>query len=724
MKRGRRRGGDAGHRDAGERRPADRRPEARGSASSPSGATPSEPGGARSQPSSSSRSQQSGATRARPSGAPRARTWSWAGAALVAAAAVAVYLNSLGGALFYDDVMAVLKNPLVHAGDVGGILSRPSWNGGIRDKLWRPTATLTFAMNHALHGLAPVGYHVANVLLHAAVSVLVLIVFARTLAAPRAALAAAVLFATHPIHTEAVASVVGRAEVLAAGGFFLAWLAWLAADDAERAPAGTRGVPAWLFVVAAVAAYVAAMGGKENAVVLPAVLVVVDVMRSKSGTALATLRRHAPRYAALVVAVACFVVARRNIVGHITRHVDMLDNPLASLPTGERVMSAVKVLGLYAWRLLVPLRLSADYSYDQISAVTSPLDPGFLAGLGVVVATGLLTWRAWSRLPALALGLVVLAFGFSVVANVFFPIGTIMGERLAYLPSAGFCLALGALIASAGERFAARGALAGQPLAFVVPLALLATLYGVRTIARNPVWRAPLPFFTAMVEDAPRSGRGHRELGIALGDAGRVDEARAEFERALAIKPEDGTTLYNFANVLRTAGRIDEAVELYKRTVAVLPDFPEGLENLGNTESLRGNYPEALTWLERARRLAPTDARLEMNIANTHLLMGDIPAARAGYERALALAPASPEILVNYGTFLYQQGDPAGAARAFERAVAAQPTARALVGLALSYGEQGKTAAAEAIKQRALQLFPQDPAVRQLAAMAPGTPPP
>lgn len=634
---------------------------------------------------------------------------------------MAVYLNSLGGALFFDDVMAVLKNPLVHDGDVAAIVSRPSWNGGIRDKLWRPTTTLTFAVNYALHGPAPAGYHLGNLLLHAGVSVLVLIVFARTTVVPRAALAAALLFATHPIHTEAVASVVGRAELIAAAGFFLAWLLWLEADDAERAPAGSRRIPAGVLVVAAVAAYFVGMGGKENAVVLPGVLVLVDVMRAKDGSAIATLRRHAPRYAALVGAAALFTVLRRSIVGHITRHVDLLDNPLASLPTAERVMTAVKVLGLYAWRLLFPLHLSADYSYDQITRVASPLDPGFLAGLGVVVAVVVLAWWAWARLSALALGLGVLTLGFSVSANVFFPIGTIMGERLAYLPSAGFCLALGALLAHFGERVggASHRTIAGQPFAFILPLALVTTLYGVRTIARNPVWQAPLPFFTAMIEDSPRSARGHRELGTVLADGGHFAEAQSEFERALAIKPEDGTTLYNYGNALRVAGRIDEALDVYKRTVAVLPDFPEAVENLGNTETLRGNYPAALQWLERARALEPANPILEMNIANTHLQAGQIPEARAGYERALALAPTSPDILTNYGSFLHAQGDVAAAARVFERAVAARPQPRSLVGLTLSYRALGKGKEAQAAQARAVQLFPQDPVVRQLAATPP-----
>jgi XRE family aerobic/anaerobic benzoate catabolism transcriptional regulator len=440
LKRGRRRGGDAGHRDAGERRPADRRPEARGSASSPSGATPSEPGGARSQPSSASRSQQggasrsqqSGATRARPSGAPRARTWSWGGAALVAAAAFAVYLNSLGGALFYDDVMAVLKNPLVHDCDVAWNLSRPSWNGGIRDKLWRPTATLTFAMNHALHGLAPFGYHLANVVLHAAVSVLVLSVLAAVPVAPRTAVAAALLFAVHPIHTEAVASVVGRAELLAAGGFLLAWWCCIAAMP----PPGRRG---WAWTAprrSPTSSRCAARRSRWRS--RPCWL--ADLLRQESRWS-AFVRRAPSPCRPQAVTVGFVVLPEHHRDGQVTPTADLLDNPLVALLV-SRLLTAVAVIGLYAYRLAFPLRLSADYSFDQVPAVTTPFDGGFLGGVAVLLVGIALGWWTWRRAPAVALGLAALGLTFTVVSNLFFLIGTIMGERLVYLPSAGFCLAL------------------------------------------------------------------------------------------------------------------------------------------------------------------------------------------------------------------------------------------------------------------------------------------
>jgi tetratricopeptide (TPR) repeat protein len=638
--------------------------------------------------------------------------WSWSVA--VAAAAAAVYANSLGGALLYDDVNAIVTNGLVRTGDVGRILSEPSWWGPSRGPLWRPLTTLTFALNSALHGLDPFGYHLVNLVLHAAVSVGILFVFVRATGAPRIAFAAALLFAVHPVHTEAVTNIVGRAELVAAGGFFLAWWCWLAADAAGEAAPARR----WTWIAAAVVAYFLAMCGKENAVALPAVLVLPDVLRSRDGAIGATIRRHLSAYVALAVTAAVFVVLRSAIIGELTPTADLLDNPLGRMSAGARLSTTVAVIGLYAARLIFPYWLSADYSYDQIAAVTTPLDVRFLAGVAVVLGVPAMVWWSRRRLPALALGLGFLVATFAPVANVFFLIGTIMGERLVYLPSAGFCLAFAAAFATldAQPRSAAVRIQPRWSAGFVVPLALVFVLYGARTVARNRVWSDPLTFFTTMTADAPRSARSHRELGLALAASGRFDEARHALERSLAIKPEDASTLYNFGNVVSQQGRFDEAVELYQRALRAKPDFTIAMENLGNAESMRGNQQEALRWLQRARELEPESPGLEMNIANTLYRSGAIAEARDAYERALALAPTSPDILTNYGSFLYAQGDFAGAVRVLER-IAPPAPARALVPLAASYRALGKRSEAEAVQARAERLYPRDPGVRQVAEL-------
>jgi tetratricopeptide (TPR) repeat protein len=630
--------------------------------------------------------------------------WTWM--ALVAGVALAVYANSLGGGLVYDDANAIRNNPFVRNGDVEGIFTEPSWWGGARGPLWRPLTTLTFALDYALHGLEPFGYHLVNVVLHAAVSVLVLVVFAAVTATPATALAAALLFAAHPVHTEAVANVVGRAELIAAGGFFLAWWCWIRAD---RAAAAGRWTGYW--VTATVVAYFLAMQGKENAITLPLALLVADLVYRRTDGPAGGLVQRATGHLSLATVGIAFVLLRAGVLGGVTPSPDLLDNPLATLGLGARLMTAVAVIGLYALRLVFPLWLSADYSYDQIPAVTSPLDVAFLGGVAVLCGAPALAWWAWRRVPALTLGMGVLGATFVVVANLFFLIGTIMGERLIYLPSAGFCLALAAGLAHLTRTDGRPGRV---PTAFVAAVGIVVALYGARTVARNAVWREPLGFFSAMIVDAPRSARSHRELGTVLADLGRFAEARQSFERSLAIKPEDATTLYNLGNALSREGRYDDAVEAYERALARNPAFVEALENLGNAESMRGDQQAALSAFQRALALTPDEPILQMNVANTHFRAGALAEARAGYERALALAPGSVEIRTNYGSFLYAQSDFAAAVDVLGRIPPPAP-ARALVALGASQQVLGRTADARATLATAERLYPGDGNVRQLA---------
>jgi tetratricopeptide (TPR) repeat protein len=663
------------------------------------------------------------------------RSW-WIAALAIGAVATVVYLNSLGGALLYDDTNAIINNGWVRAGDPFAILTHASWWSEGLGNGWRPVTTLTFAANHAIHGLEPFGYHLVNVILHACVSVLVFVVFARVTAMPLAAAIAGLLFAAHPVHTEAVASVVGRAELLAAAGFFCAWLLFSIADTRtgaavanERETGSGAAAPgrarARLLEAAAVVVFFAALLAKENALALIPVLVVADVLGASSSEAHRRLRGHVARYVALGAAAVVFVVLRRLVLGPATGTISVLDNPIVELAPIPAIMTAIKVAGLYGWRLLVPWRLSADYSYRQIPPVDSALDPAFLGAMASFVVVAVLVWRARRAAPAVALGLAMLALTFAMVSNILFLIGTIMAERLIYLPSAGFCLAVGALLARVAAGASARYAVSKRepavasrsPIAALatarlgIPLVLLVALYGARTWTRNAVWHDPVTFFSGMVADAPQSARSQREIGALFADLGKFDAARAAFDRSLAIRPNDAATLYNLGNAFVQEGRFDDAIATYHRALEAKPDFADALVNLGNAESLRGDHEAALTWMRRALALTPRSPSLRMNIANELFRLGSYPEARAEYEAALTLAPHSPDILTNYGAFLLSRGEHDAAAAAYRRA---GDVPMALVGLGAAYRAKGMIAEARATLARATRLFPNNGAVRQL----------
>src|SRR5436190_473408 len=326
---------------------------------------------------------------------------------IVAAVAFACYANTLRSGLVFDDLNAIVNNPAVRRLDVAHILTRPAWFGR-PVRIYRPVTTLSFALDHALHGVRPLGYHLVNVLLHAAVAVLVAAVVRRVTADATIAFVTALLFATHPVHTEAVTSVVGRAELLAAAFGLGAWLV----VDGRISLARDLGA-ALLLLLSALA--------KESGVTFLGTIALAALL----GRGPASRRTWLLLLAAVVVAVAL----RATVLAGVPSAIPRLDNVAADAPLGPRLMTAIGVLARYARVLAWPVHLAADRSYPEIPLVVSPTDPTFLAGIGLLVATAAGIVWGWRHDRALAFALGFTAVTFSVTANLLVPIGTIMAER-------------------------------------------------------------------------------------------------------------------------------------------------------------------------------------------------------------------------------------------------------------------------------------------------------
>jgi len=601
-------------------------------------------------------------------------------------------------------VNAVVENHLVRAPDLRELLLTPSWGEAGQAsflRAYRPVTTLTFALNHALGGFDPLGYHVINVLLHAAMCVLLAIVLGRVTGEPRVAVLAALLFAAHPVHTEAVSSVVGRAEVLAALLGLGAW--WLVL----RARRAARGRSAWL----AGAALVLALGflAKEHVAAIPGVVIAADLIAG-----LRITRSRAAEYVALSAGVAAALALRTVAMRGIWPTPDLLDNVLGAGPPGQRLLTALEVVALYARRLIWPLHLSADYSYRQIELATGPGDPGVLAGIAVVVgAAAIATWGWWHARPV-CLAIALAALPFTIVSNVFVPIGTVMAERLLYLPSAGFCLLVAGTADALGRRRRAT-------LASGVMVAVLVAFYASATVVRNRVWREPRGFFEAMVASAPRSARSHRELGLVYSDLGLDERAIAELQIALAILPGDMTSLYNLGNVLLHAGRPGEAIDAYRAALARNADFVPALTNLGNAYSAAGDERAAEPWFRAGLARAPRALDLRVNLANSLIRQGRPAEAEPEYRAAIALAPQDPLVHANYGILLRWQGRLEEAAAQFRLAATLPlPTAAAGVGVVTILGAVHLPDAARAVQAEAERRFPNDPGVRGLHGVLAG----
>jgi tetratricopeptide (TPR) repeat protein len=469
----------------------------------------------------------------------------------VAACAVLVHLGALANGFTLDDVPLVRDNPAIASlSGVPRLLVSPYWVvPGEHYGLYRPLTVVSLALNRAVLGPGPFGFHLVNVLLHAAVAALAWFALRRAGTHYGTALAGGLLFAVHPIHAEAVANVAGRAELLAAAFSIGAWLAH---------GAGARG--RW----GAAALYLGAALSKESTLAAPLLFAADDALGEKPRRF--TIARYLPYAAAAAVALALRAAA---LGSHQAAEATIaLDNPAAGAGTLPRVLTALWVQVRYLALCVWPRQLSSDYSFDAIPTVRTLADPRALAGLVFAAAFVAALVCGFRRSPVVARSALIWSVFMLASSNLLFPAGTLMAERLAYLPSLGFCLLaghLGAGLAARGR--AARVAAVG---ASAVAIALLST----RTWARVPAWKDNLTLATTDVATYPRSAKLQAGAGICLEEAGRDAEAETHLRHAVEIDPTYAQMHYNLGVLLARRGATDEAIVHFRRAIELVPDNP------------------------------------------------------------------------------------------------------------------------------------------------------
>lgn len=495
---------------------------------------------------------------------------------LVALAAVLVHWRAFENGFALDDIRLVESNPAIASlARIPHLFVEPYWNTpGEHYGLYRPLTVASLAIDRAVFGPGPFGFHLVNVLLHAGVAALVWLALRRAGTHYGTALLGAGLFAVLPLHTEAVANIAGRAELLAALFVLAAWVAHRRASEAGGTASRWRA--------GAALCYLAAVFSKESAVLAPIVFLADDALRGAEAPSRRV--RNAVGYG---LALCAMLVLRAAALGvHQTAEATIaLDNPAAAAGTWPRVATAVWVQLKYALLCVAPRHLVSDYSFDAIPVARSLADPRAAAGAAFVAALGLAGAWGWRRSRPVALSVLIWVAFFLPTANIFFPTGTIMAERLAYLPSLGFCLAVGHLGAAFASHRTPESRVRARRFAVVAVSSVAVLAYSARTWARIPDWKNNFALAMADVATMPRSAKLQAGAGMFLADAGRPTEAEAHLRSAVAIYPDYAQMHYNLAVILARRGARAEAIEHLRRAIELAPGNPlprQFLDQLSN----------------------------------------------------------------------------------------------------------------------------------------------
>lgn len=613
---------------------------------------------------------------------------------LLIAACVFTFGNGLTGDFTYDDKAVVRDNPRIRSPRVfeqvltSGYFGRPKGSG----TNYRPVLLGSYAVQWWAHGGRAWAFHAVNLVFHAAVTLMLLALLRRAGFPEPQAFGAALLFAVHPIHVESVTSIVGRGETLAA--LFVSLFLRL------TVPSGRSVRVGWSRRLLALACLFLGLLTKESAAVAPLLALLLVVVQEEGGMGVrlrGALRRAAATLAGSAAVIASVLLLRARILGGFLKGdrsgIFELENPLAPLDAVSRMVNACALLFRYLGRAVFPLLLTADESAWSLPLLTvaDPISWLWPTLLLALAAAGLAALRG---ARALAFGILFFVGSFAVSANVAFPVGTIFAERLAYLPSAGVCLILAALLLGPAARWTTL-----TPRRLIAFLAIVLAFSG-RTVVRNGAWRDDRTLFANTAAGSPGSAKAHYNLAYTLAREGDRAGALAAYRRAIAIYPSYFDAWAGKGRMEKELGRLADAEASYLRSLAAQPGYENGHFGLGTVREARGDWGGAEATYREGLRGTPGSLPLRYRLAIVRSRLAP-ESAEGDWLHALAASPRAPAVRLGYAEWLLGRGRRAEARRQAREALRAQPAwTPAHVFLAERNREEGWTFAEGLARER------------------------
>jgi len=526
---------------------------------------------------------------------------------LVAGLAIVATGRALGNGFAFDDVPIVFENAQVHQLAPPWEYAQQSyWPPKNLGDAYRPWTVWWLALQWALGGGAPVVFHAFSLVLTVVVALLVYRLLAR-LVSPAGAVAGAALFAVHPVHVEATANVVGQGELWMTLFVVAAALWYLDLRERSTLQAKHRLGIAGLLVLAA--------GSKEQGVVLPALLALLESCRPNAGPARDRARALLPFYGLLATVLVGFVAWRYWVLG------DLGGGPPAAgldgLGAAARARVMLPLVPDLARLLVWPRTLLAQYSPPAHGA---PVGFGSAELLGVALIVALLGAVALFRASPVSAGLLWVLIALAPVANLLFPTGVLIAERTLFLPSVGIAIVAGALVDAGIRRRWVVGTVAA-----VIGLCLAGAA---RSWSRQVVWRDNPTLFAQTVVDEPRSYRAHFVLAKELSRRGNPEPAAEAFREAARLYRGDRRVFEEWGQLDRAAGRCDLAIAI----------FQDGLRDHPRATVLRSRLFECLLTMDRIDEAIAT-ARAGLDLGMTEFTE---PLARATRRRSDRPAQPGP----------------------------------------------------------------------------------
>uniref|UniRef100_A0A8C6C8H4 Protein O-mannosyl-transferase TMTC1 n=1 Tax=Monodon monoceros TaxID=40151 RepID=A0A8C6C8H4_MONMO len=650
-------------------------------------------------------------------------------AALLVGASCLCYGRSLQGEFVHDDVWAIVNNPDVRPGAPlrWGIFSNDFWGKGMAEntshKSYRPLCVLTFKLNIFLTGMNPFYFHAVNVILHCLVTLVLMYTCDKTVFKNRGlAFVTALLFAVHPVHTEAVAGIVGRADVLACLLFLLAFLSYSRSVDQCCVGECFPPTASPFFLLLSLFLGTCAMLVKETGITVFGVCLVYDLFslshnHDKSSNGVVHQRSPQRPGSSLPTAPPAHPLRENGKQQRFPHkgawggcHTPLPPEPKSSgFPVSPRAVWSLMRLLTYSyllafnvWLLLAPVTLCYDWQVGSIPLVETIWDTRNLATILLAVVMALLSLHCLAAVKRLEhrevlVGLLFLVFPFIPASNLFFRVGFVVAERVLYMPSMGYCILFVHGMSKLCTWLNRCGA-----ATLSVSTVLLLLLFSWKTMKQNEIWLSRESLFRSGVQTLPHNAKVHYNYANFLKDQGRNREAIYHYRTALKLYPRHASALNNLGTLTRDAA---EAKMYYQRALQLNPQHNRALFNLGNLLRSQEKKEEAIILLKDSIKYGPEFADAYSSLASLLAEQEKFKEAEEIYQAGIKNCPDSSDLHNNYGVFLVDTGSPEKAVTHYQQAIRLSPSHHvAMVNLGRLYRSLGDNSVAEEWYKRALQV--------------------
>jgi tetratricopeptide (TPR) repeat protein len=583
------------------------------------------------------------------------------------------YFNSLSNPFIWDDIGLIVRNPVIkHPANLAYLFSHGLFDPVLSDiNVYRPLQAVSFLCDYLFFGLKANGFHLTNIVLHILNTLLLFSIFKKITTDFKIPFIASLLFIAHPIHTQAVTYISGRADLLMT--FFILASLWFY----NRSQVNLKSFSFYFSLIL----YIFSLLSKEAAIIFPLVLFTYHFFFLKEVS-------KKPLWLFFIVSL-FYIFLRLSVLSF--SQTNLFESQVS---LGVRLLTFTKAFWVYIGLLFLPLNLHMERTLSVSKSIFEL--PTLVSLLGLLLIIVLIKTQLKNKLLIFSS---LWFFIFLLPVSGFIPLNAILAEHWLYLSSFGFFVISAFFLIRLYER--------KKELAILL-LTSLVLFYAVLTIKRNTAWKNPETFYKKILIYNPHSFKAQNNLAVLYYERKKFDKAIEGFKKVLKIKPgdssalhnlgmtyaslgkndlakeyylkaikanpKDASTFYNLANLYREEGEFEKALIFYKKSIEVNPRYYFAYNNLANMYGEQGYSQKAIEFYQKAIKFNPHYATAYNNLGNIYVKLNELDKAESVYKRALNLRENFVDAHFNLGVVYYKKQDYQAALNEWRRVLELDPT--------------------------------------------------